>query len=376
MEQLFQCLSPRKSVPKVDTKSLVQFSLEVDMTHLAPLVAFPTTSRHKQLGAANTSERSEDRAVVPTEQTETADNGVKGEIWMKQEPVEEDGIAEYIPPDCSSDHEMLDLDSQVFVKTEMMSVESEKPEVKTEFDCCCENMKTKLSENTDTSDKTEVERESRQPESRQPEILLDIPLSKPQKMNSDNLTAYTERTLIIPSLDTDPSSQCPSSEYTSSQDPSSSSPLLPSHSSSLELSTMENPVLPAVYLYLQNKWRQLEFHLTHTNFHPSYHPKLQELWYLNLYEEWRVTRGIDSLTPPQKYRIRSRNPLPASLASVKFKSNNMYDRETRRNLDKFYDRGQYPDRGWNKIEDIMKETGLTAHQVRNYFKNKRSRTAK
>lgn len=78
------------------------------------------------------------------------------------------------------------------------------------------------------------------------------------------------------------------------------------------------------------------------------------------------------LTPPQRYRIRKSHPLPKSLSATKFAANNYFDEEIRGVLDGYFARSKYPIS--EDLVDMMAKTGLRANQIKNYFKNKRSRT--
>lgn len=135
---------------------------------------------------------------------------------------------------------------------------------------------------------------------------------------------------------------------------------------------IENPALPAYYLFQKQDWQELYHYLSNREFPPEYHPRLQELWFNGHYEEYRSSRGISTLSPHQKYRIRSRNPLPLSLSSIKFRSNNNFSSRVRALLNKYFQKSPYVSS--SDLEVLCEKTELSSQQIKNYFKNKRTRT--
>ena len=343
MEQLFYSLSHRNTQPRKDTRNILHFTLDVDMTHLAPLVAFPT----KQTAAVQT-------AVVQTAAMQTA------AAQTAEDP-------EHTPSNNRSpqqhDSTMMETKSECSDKYLLKCEES----IKKSDECCCENIKAEPMSDIPSmiNSKPEIKHE---PQDNYRHI------SQPQKNRiivprPQHFQPF--RTLVLPDNVTPITEHAPSNlPREHCQD------TLPSPLPTPEVTIVENSVLFALYLYEQRKWTSLKEYLNNNKFHRSFHPKLQDIWYMFLYEEWMESRRLTSLSPPQKYRIRSRNPLPLSISSVKFKSNNMYDAKTRNLLNTFYEVNPYPDRGDNEVVDIVRQTGLTAYQVKNYFKNKRSRSAK
>ena len=126
-------------------------------------------------------------------------------------------------------------------------------------------------------------------------------------------------------------------------------------------------------LFLSCKWSKLGRHLDSGTFSPEDHPHLQSMWFASLYETYKNNRRLKFLTPAQRYRIRRGNPLPASLASTKFSANKFFDDEKRAVMDKYFnEKSKYVLPGDGK--DLVVNTGLRLQQIKNYFKNKRSRT--
>lgn len=134
----------------------------------------------------------------------------------------------------------------------------------------------------------------------------------------------------------------------------------------------QNPTLPAFYLFKQQQYPLLEHYLSTTTFPSSDHSKLQDLWFSCHYEHYKQLRGISELTPSHKYRVRRNHPLPATLSSVKFKTNNCFDKVVRARLDEVF--GKTPYVKPSQMKELARETGLDKNQIKNYFKNKRSRT--
>ena len=121
-----------------------------------------------------------------------------------------------------------------------------------------------------------------------------------------------------------------------------------------------------------SKWTKLRCHLKSAVFSPLDQSVLQTLWYSSLYEDYKSNRKLKFLTPAQRYRIRRSNPLPDSLSATKFCANKFFDDKTRSIMDHYFTKSKYvlP----NDSKDLVTKTGLKLQQIKNYFKNKRSRT--
>ena len=134
----------------------------------------------------------------------------------------------------------------------------------------------------------------------------------------------------------------------------------------------QNLALPAYYLYKQKDWTRLKHYISSTDFHPRDHARLQDLWYLALYDEYRINRGLSSLSPAQKYRIRTKKPIPQTISSVQYKSNKTFSTRAKMLLDWYFEKGPYV--SGNDLEVLAAKTELSSQQVKNYFKNKRNRS--
>lgn len=133
-----------------------------------------------------------------------------------------------------------------------------------------------------------------------------------------------------------------------------------------------NKVLMAYYIYLNKDWGAFKRYITSSAFPPAEHTKLQGLWYEALYEEFREWKGLDVVTPPQRYRIRKKNTVPESINSSKFVANKFIGKKEKRLMNSIFHKSPYIS---NEQRDfIMAETGLNKLQVKNYFKNKRMRS--
>lgn len=125
-------------------------------------------------------------------------------------------------------------------------------------------------------------------------------------------------------------------------------------------------------LFSNGEWVKLRCHLRSNHFSLDHQPDLQNLWFCSLYEEFKLRKGITELSPTQRYRIRRSHPLPQALSAAKFTANNNFDDRTRAIMDECYARSRYPLLG--DVQYIMQMTGITSKQIKNYFKNKRSRS--
>ena len=121
----------------------------------------------------------------------------------------------------------------------------------------------------------------------------------------------------------------------------------------------------------RKKWGELKEYISETCFPSIDHSVLQTFFYESVYETYKIERGLRRLTPPQRYRLRKTNPLPSTICSTKFRSNNHLDDNARALLEAVFKRNIFPSR--EVVENLVANTGLSAKQVKNYFKNNRSR---
>ena len=155
---------------------------------------------------------------------------------------------------------------------------------------------------------------------------------------------------------------------TSPETTPTSSPASSPANSNTHLSDQANT---AQTMFDQQQYDELVTYLSTTYFPSSDHSHLQTLYYNSFYELHKISTGRRRLEPSQKYRLRKSNPLPSTISSVKFKSNNHFDDETRSLLMEVFrtNRTPFPE----TIQTLSEHTGLTERQIRNFFKNKRSR---
>ena len=264
-----------------------------------------------------------------------------------------------------------DIDDQPRVKTEPVSP----------LDCSCAHVKTEPTEvDLDNNQQIKVEPESAadmktEPLDSEPDIetepVFPEPLADSQQMKEAGTPSLTN-TLTINKVRQNQLSQLledPPLSYTTFP----SLPRVPCHMTSPWNQILtQNLALPAYYLFQKQEWQELYHYLSNTDFPSEYHPRLQELWFSAHYENYRTARGITSLNPSQKYRIRFRNPLPQSLSSVKFKSNNNFSSRVKALLDKYFEISPYV--SGSELDDLSEKTELSTQQIKNYFKNKRTRS--
>ena len=124
-------------------------------------------------------------------------------------------------------------------------------------------------------------------------------------------------------------------------------------------------------LYKQGEFDELISYISTTYFPSSDHSLLQTLYYNSLYELHKISTGKRRLIPTQKYRLRKSHPLPSTISSVKFRSNNHFDDNVRSLLLAVFKKERIPSA--ETIQNLSDNTGLTEKQIRNFFKNKRSR---
>ena len=128
----------------------------------------------------------------------------------------------------------------------------------------------------------------------------------------------------------------------------------------------------AQYLYHSQKWSELRDHLISSTFDLADQAKLQGLWFMALYERKMGEKKQTFLTPAQRYRVRQGNPLPPSLSATMYSANNYTPKEAKEVMNNIYNMRKYPT--VEDIQHIMEVTGLNLLKVKNYFKNKRSRS--
>ena len=124
-------------------------------------------------------------------------------------------------------------------------------------------------------------------------------------------------------------------------------------------------------LYDEEQYDDVLSYLETTYFPSSDHSFLQNIYYCSLYELYKISSGKQHLIPSQKYRLRKTNPLPSSISAVKFKSNNQFDDNVKSLLLAVFKRERTPSQ--ETIQMLNENTGLSEKQIRNFFKNKRSR---
>ena len=105
----------------------------------------------------------------------------------------------------------------------------------------------------------------------------------------------------------------------------------------------------------RKKWGELKEYISETCFPSIDHSVLQTFFYESV----------------QRYRLRKTNPLPSKICSTKFRSNNHLDDNARALLEAVFKRNRFPSP--EVVENLVANTGLSAKQVKNYFKNNRSR---
>ena len=215
------------------------------------------------------------------------------------------------------------------------------------------------------------------PELELPSLCQDIPKSAPNIFTvpametftgpedpSPEVTTLTHLPLntdvympILPPLQSSYSTPCSSPSSTPSTSPSSTN--------------LSDQAITAQSFYDEQQYDELKSYLSVTYFPSSDHPHLQKLFYNSLYELYKLSSGKRHLVPTQKYRLRKSNPLPSTISSVKFQSNNHFDDNAKSLLLAVFKRERTPSQ--ETIHMLRENTGLTEKQIRNFFKNKRSR---
>ena len=121
----------------------------------------------------------------------------------------------------------------------------------------------------------------------------------------------------------------------------------------------------------RKKWEELKDYISETCFPSKDHSVLQTFFYESVYETYKIERSLKRLTPPQRYRLRKTYPLPSTICGTEFRSNNHLDDNARALLEAVFKRNRFPNP--EVVENLVANTGLSAKQVKNYFKNNRSR---
>ena len=127
----------------------------------------------------------------------------------------------------------------------------------------------------------------------------------------------------------------------------------------------------AQQLHDSGSWTELREYLSAGSFPTSDHATLLEIYYTAIYSLTMIERGLRRLTPTQRYRLRKKYPSPPSISSVKHKANNFHSDSQKELLEAVFRRNTTP--GSEEVEMLSGNTGLTEKQIRNFFKNKRSR---
>ena len=141
--------------------------------------------------------------------------------------------------------------------------------------------------------------------------------------------------------------------------------------------TIDSPSDPSIQyqtaqsLSDSSSWKQLKDHITSSCFPSSEHPSLQQMWFSAVYTLYQETKRLKRVSPSTKYQIRKQHPVPVSIFSVAPATNNYFSPSSRSRMEEVFRVIRHPDP--RLVEQLMSETGLTAKQIRNFFKNKRSR---
>ena len=168
--------------------------------------------------------------------------------------------------------------------------------------------------------------------------------------------------------------------------PAKPKPTRPSKPTTRRRKTSRNDQIPAVQsaspeykiaeeLSSSEQWDDVLAYITTTSFNPTEHPSLQKMWFNAVYETYALNKmpaNQKHLTPAVKYRLRKQNPVPVSISSIVPCTNNYFSQEVKAALDDAFNYNNRPTPEMVKV--LMERTGLTAKQIRNYFKNKRSRS--
>ena len=132
--------------------------------------------------------------------------------------------------------------------------------------------------------------------------------------------------------------------------------------------------LSAISLRDLKQWQELKDYITDTCFPTSEHPLLQNLFYEAVYEMYKERRKLQTLTPPQRYKMRKSNPLPPTISSVLFSANNHFDDKTKSILEAAFKKNRTPCPV--TVAELSDDTGLSPKQIVNFFRLKRNRNRK
>ena len=146
---------------------------------------------------------------------------------------------------------------------------------------------------------------------------------------------------------------------------------LPSKPTISSSTSFEGNVVTAQSLHTHKKWEELKDYISESCFPTSNHSTLQSLFYQSVYEIYRMEHSLKRLTPTQRYRLRKANPVPLTIAGVKFLAFNRFNDATKSLLEAVFRENRKP--APEIIEDLAEKTELTVKQVKNFFKNKRNR---
>ncbi|KAI6213372.1 Homeobox domain-containing protein [Aphelenchoides besseyi] len=125
----------------------------------------------------------------------------------------------------------------------------------------------------------------------------------------------------------------------------------------------------ALIYFEQEDYPKMYSILENHQFSQSSHQHLQQLWWEARYRESQKIRGRN-LGPVDKYRVRKKHPLPNTIWDGEQKTHCFKER-TRKALREHYLKDPYPNPAMKK--ELATQTGLTAMQVGNWFKNRRQR---
>ena len=103
---------------------------------------------------------------------------------------------------------------------------------------------------------------------------------------------------------------------------------------------------------------------------PRLHEQAQEIWLQAVYARASRKRGGRHLTAVDRYRLRKRNPFPATIWNGDA-SRHLFKESSRAALQEAFERNPYPIP--EEKRELARTTKLSCAQVSNFFKNKRGR---